>query len=78
MQGKPRKKQIIYALHLYPFFSRFISERDNFKAAVNENPLHKSPITKYINPVYEQKDEQAMEPLLHRRKNADPSLLKAL
>ena len=38
-------------------YARFVQERDNYKAAVNENPLHISPITKFENPTYEKKKE---------------------
>ena len=38
-------------------YARFIQERDNFKSAIIENPLHVSPITKFENPMYEKKLE---------------------
>ena len=38
-------------------YARFIQERDNFKSAIIENPLHVSPITKFENPMYEKKQE---------------------
>ena len=37
-------------------YARFVQERDNFKAAINENPLHISPISKFENPMYEKKE----------------------
>ncbi len=38
-------------------YAKFIRERDNFRGAINTNPLHKSPITRFENPMFEKKTD---------------------